>query len=388
VNEEANVDKKQTIYLDGLPAPAQAALLAAVNDLQLVPIPTEPSKAADVLRPSIAIISIDREPEGAFALVSTLAAAGVRVAVSAPSQDPALVLRALRAGAREFVVGTDPKGLEQAVRSLTRPTPGAASRVTAVFAPKGGVGATTLAVNLAASIAAGAERTCLVDLDLQLGDAQSFLDVEGGYSISDVLANERRLDRDLLDASVAQHQSGVRLLSQSSRLEEAEHVDAGAVAKLLAFLRGQYSHVFVDGLRNFDELSLAALDGADRVLLVVTQQVPSVRNAQRSMQVFRKLGYGETKISLVVNRFQKASTITPAVIGETVGLPVLATVANDYASLQRALHHGKTLAEAAPRSSATHDVAALAELLAGGPPRRPRGVFGRLFSRSETHGAR
>jgi pilus assembly protein CpaE len=257
-----------------------------------------------------------------------------------------------------------------------------------VFAPKGGVGATTLAVNVGAAVAASGERSCVVDLDLQLGDTLSFLDIQGGYTVSDVLANIRRLDRDLVDASIAKHRTGVAVLAQTERIEEAERIDAGEVGRLLTFLRPHFAHVFVDGIRAFDEIGLAALDAADRILIPVTQEVPAVRSAQRCVDVFRKLGYAETKVQVVVNRFHKSSNITCDVIAETIGVPVAATVANDYAALQRAMHGGKTLQEEAPRSAAARDVQALAQLVGGVRAPRPRGVLERLFSKGEAHGTR
>jgi pilus assembly protein CpaE len=380
--------EKPTIYLDGVAPADQATLLGSLSDLQLVPIARDAAKGSS-LKPALAVITLERDPDAAFGVVATLSSAGTRVAVVAPSEDSGLVLRALRAGAREFVIGGDPLRLEAAVRNLARPvSAGAAGRVTAVFAPKGGVGATTLTVNLAAVIAGRSERACAVDLDLQLGDVLSSLDITGGYTVSDVLANIRRLDRELMDASLTRHKSGVAVLAQSERIEEAEQIDSAAVGRLLSFMRQHYGHLLLDGLRAFDEVGLAALDASDRILLVVTQQVPAVRNAQRCMGVFRKLGYSDSKVQVVVNRFQRSSNISIELIAETIGIPVLATISNDYATLQRAMNEGSTAGDVAPRSAVARDIAALADGIAGASTQRPRGMLGRLFQRSEAHGAR
>jgi pilus assembly protein CpaE len=303
--------------------------------------------------------------------------------VVGPAKDPDLILRAMRAGAREYAVVGDAAKLQQAVRSLARPDGAAAAgQVLAVFPAKGGMGATTLAANLAAALVTGGDRACLVDLDLQLGDVNAFLDVHGGYTITDVVANMRRLDRELLDASVVAHRSGVHVLAQEERLEEAEHLDAAAVEKLIGFLRQHYGHLVLDGLRGFDERSLAALDAADRVVLVVTQEVPAVRNAQRCVELFRKLGYPDAKLAIVVNRCLKSSNITPEVIAETLGVPVTAAVANDFASASRAVQRGSTILDEAPRSALARDVATLARKLSGGDQDRRRpGMLRRMFAR-------
>jgi pilus assembly protein CpaE len=243
---------------------------------------------------------------------------------------------------------------------------------------------------VAGALASRTERVCLVDLDLQLGDVQSFLDLQGGYSIADVIANLRRLDRELLDTSLARHRSGVAVLAQSERIEESERIAPESIGKLLSLLRRHYAHVLVDGIRGFGEVALAALDASDRILLVVTQEVPSVRNAQRCVALFRRLGYGDDKVRIVVNRYQKGASITKEVIAQTVGLPVSAAVANDFQAMVRTVNRGATLAEEARRAQVTRDVDALIGLLGreGTAAQSSPGILGRLFGARVAHGTR
>jgi pilus assembly protein CpaE len=373
----------KAIYVTGLAPAAEAELLSSLHDLRIAQVEEPPTRAEDPARTPLAVVGLNGNPDGAFVTIARLSAAGARVAVVGPAKDPDLILRAMRAGAREYAVVGDAAKLQQAVRSLARPDGAAAAgQVLAVFPAKGGMGATTLAANLAAALVTGGDRACLVDLDLQLGDVNAFLDVHGGYTITDVVANMRRLDRELLDASVVAHRSGVHVLAQEERLEEAEHLDAAAVEKLIGFLRQHYGHLVLDGLRGFDERSLAALDAADRVVLVVTQEVPAVRNAQRCVELFRKLGYPDAKLAIVVNRCLKSSNITPEVIAETLGVPVTAAVANDFASASRAVQRGSTILDEAPRSALARDVATLARKLSGGDQDRRRpGMLRRMFAR-------
>ncbi|ABC82596.1 AAA family ATPase [Anaeromyxobacter dehalogenans] len=375
--------EQRGIYVTGLAPAAEAELLTSLRDLRLARVDEAPARGEDAARTPLAVVGLNGNADGAFATVARLAASGARVAVVGPAKDPDLILRSMRAGAREYAVAGDAARLQQAVRSLARPDGAvAAGQVLAIFPAKGGMGATTLAANVAADLVRGGDRTCLVDLDLQLGDVNAFLDVHGGYTITDVVANMRRLDRDLLDASVQAHRSGVHVLAQEERLEEAEHLDAAAVEKLIGFLRQHYQHLVLDGLRGFDERSLAALDAADRVVLVVTQEVPAVRNAQRCVELFRKLGYSDAKLAIVVNRCLRASNITPEVIAETLGVPVTATVANDFVSASRAVQRGSTVMEEAPRSALARDVSALARKLSGADQDRRRpGMLRRMFAR-------
>ena len=146
------------------------------------------------------------------------------------------------------------------------------------------------------------------------------------------------------------------MLAQSHRIEESDRVDAEAIAQLLQFLRQHYGAVVLDGLRSFDDVSVAAVDASDQiVLLVVTQEVPAVRDARRCVGLFKRLG-SEGKLKLVVNRYQKVNEINLAVIAETVGLPVAATIANDYPAVIRAVNKGVLLRDDGRRSPVARDI--------------------------------
>jgi pilus assembly protein CpaE len=216
----------------------------------------------------------------------------------------------------------------------------------------------------------------------------SFLDLPGTYSITDVLANMGRLDRDLLDASVMRHPSGVRVLAQSGKVEEADQVRSQDVVPLLTFLRRHYDRIVIDGVRGFDELSLSVLDASQKLLMVLTQDVPAVRNTKRCLDLFRRLGYGDAKVQLILNRYQRDSKITPEVIAETVGLPVVHTLSNDFAAAIESINRGLLLYDVAPRSKLTKDIELLAPLLAGQPRdggRRP-GFFRGWLKKEENTG--
>jgi pilus assembly protein CpaE len=327
--------------------------------------------------------------EPVYRAIAELTSEGARVVALSPTKDSDLILRTMRAGAREFVVDSDRGELLRALSVQARgadEVSGAGSVLT-VFPTRGGVGTTTVAVNLAGALQRRGERVCLVDFDLYLGDVLSFLDLPGVYSITDVIANMRRLDRDLLDSSIVRHPSGLRVLAQSGKVEEAESVRPTDVVGLLDFLRRHFDRLIVDGTRGFDDLSLAVLDASQQIVMVLTQDVPAVRSTKRCLELFRRVGYDERKIKLVLNRYQKASKITPDVIAETVGLDVVHTVSNDFASSIDAINRGLLLADVAPRSKLTKDIEALAPIVAGAPrdDGRRRG-FLRLFSRRTVNG--
>ena len=140
------------------------------------------------------------------------------------------------------------------------------------------------------------------------------------------------------------------MLAQSSKVEEAEQIESPDVGALLEFLRRNYDFVIVDGVRGFDELSLAALDGSQHVFLILTQDVPAVRNGQRCLELFGRLQYDQARIKLLLNRYQKASKITPEVVSETLGQPLTHTISNDFVQLIDSINRGVLLSDVAPRA--------------------------------------
>lgn len=364
-------------------SPAAQPLAAVAQDLGLQVVAAGPD-AAEVPPPNVALalVGVDRDSDYGFKVAAAFAKAGARVVVHGSSKDADLILRALRAGAHEYVVEGDAEGLRRAFATRPGVEDDVRGKVVALFGAKGGAGATTLAVNLAGAVARRGDRACLVDLDAALGGVPAILDVTPTYTLLDVVANMRRLDRELIDQSLPKHASGVAIVAPGDDLEAAERVDATVIAGLLAFLRRHFAALVVDGLGGFDERTLATLDASDRVLLVVTQEVASVRNAQRCLDVFGKLGYPEGKVQVILNRHLKGASISSAIVEETLGLPIAATIANDFALLTRAVGKGALVADEAPRSQLARDFDALLPLAGFEPPaesRRAVPILGRLF---------
>ena len=385
---------RPTVLLLGVDDAQHADLRLALKDVaNVVRSKTPAEQIADEFRninPGAAIVSVRADAPNRFGLIHNVSAAGGVVIVISATKDPELILRSMRAGAREFVLESDHEELRVAVRTHARVTitGGDVGQVVTIFGAKGGVGATAIAVNLAGSMQRRSLRVVLVDLDLHLGDVLSFLDVAGSYSITDVLANMSRLDRELLASSVTKHRSGINVLAQSSKVEEAEQIKAQDISALLEFLRRNYDFVIVDGVRGFDELSLAALDGSQHVFLTLTQDVPAVRNGQRCLELFGRLQYDQNRIKLLLNRYQKASKITTEVVSETLGHPLTHTIANDFILLIDAINRGVLLTDAAPRAKITQDIEALIEHLM--PEKMPRmrrqSLLGTLFGKKVADG--
>lgn len=382
----------QNILLVGAGAEVEASLGEAIGTGRLTPA-SDLGQARAALRkgkPVAAVVRlVEPTPREALDMVRELAALDVPVLVLGAAKDPETIREAMRAGAREYLADGEEAQVAPRVQQLLEAA-GALQlgQVTALFPAKGGMGATSLGIHLAGALHRSGKRACIVDLDLEMGDVLSFLDMHGTYSLADVAANTHRLDRELLDSSMPRHSSGVWVLSQCERIADGDRLDPEKVAAVIRFLRQHYDHVIVDGVRDFGDLALAALDLCDRIVLVVTQEVPAVRSAQRCAECFRQIGYDPRRLLLVVNRYQKGSPITREVIEETVGLPVTRLVGNDFQGLTRAVNRGVLLWDEAPRSVVARDVEALASQFqpAAAPPARDSFLKRMFAPREAVHG--
>ncbi|MFC1610200.1 CpaE family protein [Myxococcota bacterium] len=380
--------ERRPVILAGLPTESIDNARSVVESLSRVfgvtPEAHEVLELYDEDAAPVVVLWLGKNPTSSFHTASELNHRHATTIIVGPDKNADVILRAMRAGATEFVVQNDDDDLRRALRKLVvKETDTARGSVVTVFAAKGGVGATAIATNLAGALQRSGDRVCLVDLDLHFGDVLSFLDLAGSYSIVDVMANIQRLDRDLLDSSVTRHSSGVFVLAQSDKIEEAENIRVQDVDTLLTFLRQHYDRVVVDGLRGFGDIALAALDASDKVLLVLTQDIPSVRNAQRCLDLFRELGYNENKVHLLINRYQRGSDLDVDVVEEATTWAVSATVANDYRALNRSVNRGVMLFDEAPRSKLTRDVDGLVPLGRAQRLQRRRmtGPLGGIFTR-------
>ncbi len=382
---------KNTLLLVGVEPSVEEELRTALRGALITAFPdlaAADDARAVALQAAVAVVSVSSNRKALFRIVSPLAAAGAHVIVIGPDKDPDLILRAMREGAREFLTAGETAKLVNAVREQARPPAASSGSVVAVFPAKGGVGATSIAANLAGVCARNGDRACLVDLDLAMGDALAFLDLAGGYAISDVIANMQRIDRGLLDASVLRHRSGVHVLAQTEKMQEAAGIDTASISRLIPFLRQHYDISILDGLRTLDDHAVAALDSCDQVLLVVTQEVPAVRRAQRCVSFLRQLGHDDARVRLIVNRYSKSAEVKTELIADTVGLPVSATIASDYAALIRSINRGSLLMEEAPKSPLTKDIEALRTVIGYRlEPEEKPSLLKRFFSPKVVHAA-
>lgn len=251
--------------------------------------------------------------------------------------------------------------------------------LTVVFSCRGGSGATTLAVNTAAMVARAGRSVCVVDLDLQLGDVCTALDLASPTSLSAVAREAHSLDAVSLRRRLAQHGSGICALSQAGHVDDLDPQLAARMPQLLTTLRANFDHVVVDGVRDFGDLSLAALEVATRILLVVTQDVPSVRRAARVLTLLQHLGIDDSKVALVLNRTVRRAAIDDAAIERALAKTIAARVRED-GRVGESLDAGALLVDVARSRPVVDDIAVVTALCRPADPtastrRAPRSLF-------------
>jgi pilus assembly protein CpaE len=255
------------------------------------------------------------------------------------------MLEAMRAGVNEWVA--DPLTAAELAAAVERVSSSRAASVQGqIFAfvgAKGGVGTTTIAVNVATALAQAVEdeRTLLMDFHLSYGDAAVFLGAEPRFSVADAMENTHRLDEAFFESLVVQSKgTGVHLLASAERAVGA--VDLRRISTLLQFAATHYRYTILDVPRS-EAAVLDSLESVASILIVANQELATVRNAGRIAATLRQR-YGKDRVKVVVSRYDKQAEIHTEDVERVVGSPVKFTVPSDYRAALTALNKGRPLA--------------------------------------------
>jgi pilus assembly protein CpaE len=304
--------------------------------------------------PDLVSVDIRRDAAAGMAAIERLRASHPTTAIFAIAQtnDPELILQAMRAGANEFFMWPVPEDSFQGAvrRTATRRDSAHAQAkppsVTMVFfGAKGGAGTTTVGVNCAVELARLTKRqTLIVDLKAGFGEVALFLGVRPRYTVLDALESLHRLDKDFLRELCAKHKSGLEILAGSEQFERPGAQDAGAVEELFRVVGKSHDYVVVDAGNQINSCAIAALYAADTIFVVATPDVPSVRNAQRLVDRVRQLGVGGERIRILLNRSSDQHMIGQKQIETALGYGIHHTFSSDYRTVSTALNSGVPLA--------------------------------------------
>jgi len=325
--------------------------------------------------PDVAMVSLDSDPEKAMELVGDISRThpNCGVIVVSSQTDGQLILRAMRSGAKEFL--SSPLQLEELIGALDRvaatstggPQKSKSGVVIPVAGASGGVGATSVAVNVAVALAQNPERSVvLVDLDLALGDADIFLDVMADYTLLDVANNISRLDLALLRKSLTKHSSGLFLLPRPVQIEDNASISNEDLRKVLGLLKASFSHVIVDLSKSYSSLDMAALEMSDTVLLLTQLDLPCLRNVVRLLASFERHDGVRERVKVVVNRAGlEKNEISLEKAENTIGGEIFSRIPNNYVIISECRNNGVPLLEQAPKAAITQHLVDLAEKISG-----------------------
>lgn len=271
--------------------------------------------------------------------------AGARDFLTKPPMGDELISAIKRAG--EMAHSERAKGAKQQLNSTPGHVaangfaPAAHGKIVLVYSPKGGTGCTTIAVNLAIALHNEDTRAVLVDGNLQFGDVAVFMNEQGKNTVLDIAPRVDDLDADVVDEILIKHEaSGIRILAAPQRPEMAEKISSDQFVKVLQFMQKIYSYVIVDTSSILTDVILSAIDLSDIVVLVATQEIPSIKNSRLILDLLNSMGINKERIVFAMNRFDKRIAITPERIGENLKREISAVVPLDEKIAITAVNRG------------------------------------------------
>jgi pilus assembly protein CpaE len=325
------------------------------------------------------IVAIESVDESHLAVIDRMnrREKGPGIIATGETTDPNLMLRAMRAGIQEFLVRpVAASELNAALERLARRTASTVTdgQVFAVFGSKGGVGTSTVAVNLAHALTLThpEAKVAVADFALPGGDIRLHLNVRPPYDLADIAGKIDRIDADLLHSVMVPALDRLWVLAAPERPEADEEVDANVATTVVRQMRSAFNYSVLDCEHRLNDRSLAALDAADRIVLLTELKVPALRSAQRMIGVFRRLGYPNEKLGVVVNRYQSEDVVSPGEAAEVLKTEIFFRLPNDYPTCSRASTDGVPIGVTAPQSKLAVAYRQLASRLSGASEQQGR----------------
>ncbi len=325
----------------------------------------------------IVLMEIGHDLDEEFKVVENIRAKGLakEVFLTSSSKDPEVLLKALKMGVKEFF--PQPLNKEEITASLvkyrksieTTRSENAKEKkgvLISVMGSKGGVGATTAAVNLAVSLQQMAEgkSVALLDMNALLGGVHIFLNIKNSFTWAEGARDIARVDATYLLNTLYKHPSGIYVLPAPTKPLGIEAATPDTMERFLGHMRSTFDIVVIDSCKSFDDLSQRMLALSSTILIVSELNILSVVNAKRLLETLDGLGlsYGK-EINVVVNRYQKNTMVSPGDAEKTLGKKIVSMIPNDYETTMSAINSGKTISDMALKSAVMENFRELAAFL-------------------------
>jgi pilus assembly protein CpaE len=266
-----------------------------------------------------------------------------------------------RAAMPAMVAEADQSGVPGWSQALAGRPP-ARGKLLLVFSPTGGTGCSSVAANLAIALhKVTTRKVALIDLNLQFGAIDAILNLQGNRSLADVLAREDELDGDLLGALMSPHASGIKALAAPPSPEMAERITGEQIKAVLSVMRGEFDYVVADTCSYLDDIVLAAMDVADRLLLVMVPEIPSIKAIKQIFEITEAMEFPPGQIDLVLNKVVPRDDIRAEQLENSLRHPILAQLEFDPRSMRLAINQGLPLMVSQPNLPLSTTFAALAQ---------------------------
>ena len=346
------------------------------------------------ISPNLVLVNIDEDPAQAVSLIATIAQNMPSVAVLPASRvrDSSIILRVIRAGAREFL--TLPTTADELLESinhlfnLREDSPASAAKgpqTISVTGAAGGIGCTTIAVNIATSLAkASTQEVILADFDLMLGSLDACLDIIPDHTLQGVIQNLDRLDVTLLKRSMTRHSTGLYVLPHPVAIEEAAKIDPESLRRVLEMLKTSFPTIVIDTSKGLQASDFVAFEMSDLILIVVQLDLTCLRNTARLLQLFQQFEGLNDRVRLIVNRSgSHENEISVKKAEETLKMPISWHIPNATKIVHAARAKGVPIDAHAPGSRVHLGLADIAKAIrpsaAAETPKAKKGFFAALF---------
>lgn len=352
---------RELLLRDGLSCPA-----SRIESIEMA------SGQLGKLRSELIIVVLSPDIERSLPVVRQLRgrSQGYLLAIG-PIDDSTLILRAIREGADEYLNEDDLEAeLEGALLRLMaeRPHVTEPGRLVSVVAPNGGCGASTLAVNLAAGLAARHNRCALFDFRLASGDLAAMLNLKPAHTLTDICRNASRLDFGMFENSLAVHQGGIHLLAAPDTYEELEYITLQGIRVAVNLARERFRHVVVDLDHNMSQEEREILQSSDDVLLAFRLDFNSMRNAYRTLEYFDQLGISRQRVRPVVCKYGQPKEVPYTKAENVLGMKIYHFIPDDANQVNAANNEGLPVVFRAPRCKAAKSLRKLAQKMSAAAP--------------------
>ena len=328
-------------------------LVSEFDNLELLEQTSDFSKIFEILSnitdKSLFIVDLSVKKQEKLDLMLKISQQCPNCKILALSDNPSvdLIIQIMRAGAKEFLTVPILKNeffdaINKLISQLEEPKKINKCKIISVFSNKGGIGKTSLASNLALELSKiTKENVALIDMNFQMGDITTFLDLKPSFNISYMLENIDKINETFLLSTLERYKnSSLYVLADPPYFKQADTIHPKQITKLFNTLKETFSYIIVDAEASFDGKNIAALDNSDMILLVSVANLPTLRNTQRCLELFDKLGYDKEKTKIVINRYMENDEIKEDDIEKVLSKQIYWKIPNNYFAIMSAINKG------------------------------------------------